>query len=140
MRKRRIWVRSARSGDGLQFAQWSLANKHNEFDSKVPLYPSSLTRCAYNEHGPVAYLPIQQPIFLESLAASPDATKEDIALALKELVQATITLAHDRGAGEIYFLGTEDGTNSLAENQLFERLPWPVYRLRLSDLEKGKNE
>lgn len=133
---RRLWVRPARPDDALQFAEWSLANPHNGFDPAVPAYPSSLTLCAYDEHGPLAYLPLQQPVFLESLALRPDATPAETALALRELTQAAVTHAHARGAGELYFLGTEDGTNRMAENQLFERLPWPVYRLRLRDLDK----
>jgi len=32
------------------------------------------------------------------------------------------------------FLGTEDGTDAMAQNQIFERLPYAVYRLRLKDL------
>ena len=128
-------MRLAKPEDALKFAEWSLANPHSGFDPEVPAYPSTVTLCAYDEHGPLAFLPLQQPLFLESLAPRPGATAAEIARALRELTQQAVTLANATGARELYFLGTEDGTNRLAENQLFERMPWPVYRLRLRDLE-----
>jgi len=51
------------------------------------------------------------------------------------LTQQFVTQAHSRGAGEIYFLGTDEGTDQLATNQIFEKLPYSVYRLKVKDLE-----
>ena len=88
-------------------------------------------------------MPVQEPVFgekspmlLESLAIRPGATNKEVSLALKELIQACVTLGHMKNTGEIYFLGTNEETNKFAENTIFEKLPWPVYRLRLSDLTK----
>lgn len=121
------------------FLDWSLENPNNGFDPEVPKYPSTVTWCAYDKDGPLAFLPIQQPLMLESLAVRPGATKLQIASALKELTQATVTQAHIKGAGEIYYLGTDDDTDVLATNQIFEQLPYKVFRVRIKNLE-GSNE
>lgn len=81
-------------------------------------------------------MPLQRPFVMESLAPRPDATKHEISAALKEFTQNAVTQAHIQGAGEILFLGTDQGTDHLAENQIFEKLPYVVYRLRIKDLQK----
>jgi hypothetical protein len=73
---------------------------------------------------------------MDSFAARPGATKLQIATAMKELFQETVTQAHLKGVGEIYFLGTQDGTNHMTTNQeVFEKLPWSVYRVKIRELE-----
>jgi len=110
----------------------------SKFDPAVPLFPSSTTWCAYDKDGPLAYQTLQNPIMLESLAPRPGATPQQIALALKELTQNAITFAHLRGAGEVYFLGTDENTDIFASNKIFEELPYKIFRVKLANLE-GKN-
>lgn len=130
-----IYVRPARREDCDLFLEWSRTNPANGFDPEVAKYPSTITWCAYDRHGPVAFMPMQVPLMMESLAVRPGASKSDVAIALKELTQQFVTQAHIRGAGEIYYLGTDDGTDALAANQIFEKLPYSVYRVRVKDLE-----
>lgn len=141
--RRWIFIRPAKPEDAEQFLEWSLATKGNEFDPAAAKHASTITLCAYDQTGPLAYLPLQQPImqpfFLESLAARPGLTKAETAAVLKEFMQAAVTLAEIKGVGEIYFLGTEEGTDAMAANQMFEKLPYTVYRVRVKDLE-GKLE
>lgn len=143
---RLVFVRPATSDDADNFIKWSVANRGNEFDPEAPQYPDSFTLCAYDLEGPLAYLPVQEPqfspqspLFLESLAVRPGASTREVAVALKELLQACVMIGHMKGTGEIYFLGTNEDTNRFAENTIFEKLPWPVYRLRLSDLVKNED-
>lgn len=79
-------------------------------------------------------MPVQVPLMMESVATRPGADKKEIAVALKELTQECVTQCHIRGAGEIYFLGTDAGTDAMAANQIFEKLNYTVYRLRIKDL------
>ena len=141
-----IFVRPATPEDAENFIKWSVRNQGNEFDPDVAQYSDSFTLCAYDLNGPLAYLPVQEPqfaekapLFLESLAVRPDAKPAEVTQALKELVQACVTIGHMTGTGEIYFLGTNEATNKFAESTIFEKLPWPVYRLRLSDLVKNED-
>lgn len=134
-----VYVRPAVPEDAGTFLKWAVENKGNEFDPEVVTYPDSFTLCAFDEKGPLVYMPVQQPMFtepmvLESLAIRPEATKMEVAVALKELVQACVTIGFMKGTGEIYFLGSSEATNRFAEHQVFEKLDWPVYRLRMSDL------
>jgi hypothetical protein len=139
-----VFIRPATKEDAPTFIQWAVATKGNEFDPEAPQYPDSFTLCAYDLNGPVAYMPVQQPmytepLFLDSMAIRPGADNRLVATALKELIQACVTIGHMKQTGEIYFLGTNEETNKFAENTIFEKLPWPVYRLRLSDLVKNED-
>jgi hypothetical protein len=137
-----IFVRPVTPEDAGIFLKWAVENKGNEFDPDPVTYPDSFTLCAFDETGPLAYLPIQQPMFvepmmLESFAPKPGLTPLQASAALRELIQACVTIGFMKGTGEMYFLGTNTATNSFAEkSKVFERLDWPVYRLRLSDLTK----
>jgi hypothetical protein len=140
-----IFVRPAKPEDAETFIQWAVTNKGNEFDPAAVAYPDSFTLCAFDVNGPLVFMPIQQPMFaepmlLESLAVRPEASVKEIAVALKELVQACVTIGFMKGTGEIYFLGSNEATNRFAEHhKVFERLDWPVYRLRMTDLLSKEN-
>jgi len=131
-----LFVRPAQAEDSEQFLEWSRNTPNNGFDPEVARYPSTITWCVYDRFGPLAYMPMQCPLVMDSLASRPGASKSEIAAALKELTQQFVTQAHIRGAGEILFLGTEEGTDRMATNQLFEELPYKVYRLRVKDLQQ----
>lgn len=134
--RRHLFVRPAQQSDAELFLEWSRQNPHNGFDPEVAKYPSTITWCVYDKHGPLAFMPMQCPLMMESLASRPGASKQEIAESLKELTQEFVTQAHVRGAGEIYFLGTDEGTDNMATNQIFERVPYTVYRLRIKDLQQ----
>jgi len=135
MDHRHIFVRPARPEDTKKFIDWSLETPNNGFDPEVAKYPSTFVLCAYDKDGPLAYMPVQQVFMMDSVAGKPGASRMQIASALKEFTQALVTQAHVKGVGEIYFLATEDGTNKMAENQLFEELPYRAYRIKVAELE-----
>lgn len=137
MNKRHVFVRAAKPEEAQMFFDWAKENTHGEFDEEVARFSSSVTWCAYDKDGPLVFQTVQRPLMLESLAPRPGATKEQVALSMKELTQNAVTMAHSMGAGEIYFLGTEDGTNTMAENQIFEELPYKVFRVKIKDLTCG---
>jgi hypothetical protein len=135
MNKRHIFVRLAYNAEGKQYLDWALENSdNNEFDALAGVYPSSRTWVACDKDGPLVFQTIQQPLMLESIAPRPGATKEQVALAMKELTQNAITQASIGGSGEVYFLASDEGTAAMASNQIFEELPYKVYRCRLKDL------
>jgi hypothetical protein len=121
--------------DGQMFLDWAAENPVNEFDPEVAKFKSSYTWCAYDKDGPLAYQTIQRPLMLESLAHRPGATKQQTAIALRELTQNAITQSQLLGAGEIYYLGSDTPTNDMATSQVFEELPYKVYRLKIKELE-----
>lgn len=129
-----IYVRPIDPSEADIFIGWAKENPKNEFDPAVALFPSSTTWCAYDKTGPLAYQTLQTPIMLESLAPRPGLSPIQISFLLKELTKNAITQAHCRGAGEIYFLGSDDSTNEFAAHHIFEEVPMKVYRLRLADL------
>ncbi len=130
-----VFVRQAKEIDGQLYFPWAKEHESvNAFDPDVALFPSSRTWCAFDKDGPLAYQTIQQPMMLESLAPRPGSSKEQISIALRELTQNAVTQAFSSGVGEIYYLGTDADTDTLATNHIFEKLPYPVFRCRLKDL------
>jgi Tat protein secretion system quality control protein TatD with DNase activity len=72
---------------------------------------------------------------MESLGFHPLCTDSQKALAMKELTHNLITQAYLRGIGEIYFFGSDHTTNDFAERQGFRQVQYPVYLVRVQELE-----
>lgn len=133
--RKTVFVRPAKQTEGQLYFDWANENIVNEFDPEVAKFPSSFTWCAYDKDGPLAYQTVQQPFMLESLAPRPGSTKQQIAIALKELTQNVITQASLKGIGEIYYLGADADTDAMASNQIFTELPYKIFRIKIKDLE-----
>jgi hypothetical protein len=128
-----IYVRTAEPRDSGPFAEW--AGQNPALDIRALKYPGSFTLCAYDETGVLCFLPVQQPFYMEAMSFRPDLSESEKALAMKELTHALITFCHQKGAGEIYFMGSNEHTNEFAKRQAFTELPWKTYRVKLNDLE-----
>lgn len=135
---RHIIVKPAKPEDAKEFTDFSLNTPNNLFDPDTITYPTTFVFKAFDNTGSIAYVPIQQPFFMESLAINPNADKLKVSSALKELTQATITQAYIKGVGEIYFVCNDPSTQEFAKSQAFVEMPWKVYRLKLKDLENEK--
>ena len=135
MPRNHIFVRPAKAEDTQKFVDWSLENPNNGFDPEVAKRSTTLVLAAYDKTGVLAYQPVQQVFMLEALAPRPGEDKLRIAAAMKEFTQAIVTQCHLKDIGEVYFLGTDAGTDAMATNHAFEKLPYSVYRMRVSDLE-----
>ncbi len=133
-----IYVRPAKQEEAGIFLEW--AKTQPEWDAYIGIHPGTMTLCAYNKEKIVAFLPVQQPFMYETFAPNPEATDLELAAAMKELTQFLISQAHLKNVAEIYFLGSDEGTDEFATNQIFEKLPFTVYRVRVSDLEPHKKE
>ena len=132
-----IFVRGVRQSEEQMLVDWATENaEKNGFDPAVLYFPTTYTLCAYDKEGPVAFLPVQTPFMMESFAPRPGIGKLQSAAAFKELTQYLVSQAHLRGVGEIYFLGSDKDTNDFATGQIFEELPYRVYRAKLKDLEQ----
>lgn len=63
-----VFVRPARPEDAEIFLKWAVANKGNEFDPYAVTYPDSFTLCAFDAiKGPIAFMPVQQPMVSEPM-------------------------------------------------------------------------
>jgi hypothetical protein len=130
-----MFVRPAKLGDETKFLDWSVENPDNGFDPEVAKSPSTFVLCAYDKTGAVAYQPVQQVFMMDSYAGRPGNTKLQTAVAMKELFQETVTQAHIKGVSEIYYLGTEVGTDAMTTKHVFEELPYKVFRVKVASLE-----
>jgi hypothetical protein len=129
------FVRPFREGDFEKLITW--ANRNPAWDKSILKYPTSFALVAFNKDGTLGFLPVQQAMVMEAMGFHPLATDPQKALVMKELTHALITRCYASGMGEIYFLGSDAATNEFAEHQGFTRMEWPVYRVRLGDLEAG---
>lgn len=130
-----IFTRPARPEEAQTFLDWSMTTPNNEFDPEVARYATTRVIAAYNKDRVIAFLPQQMPMFLDSLAINPEADPRETTMAIKELVQNAVSNAHNMGCGEIFFLASNDETTALAESQMFEKIPYSLYRAKLKDLE-----
>jgi hypothetical protein len=133
---RHIFVRPTRPDEAQMYFNFATSTPDNLFDPAVAAYPSSINLCAYSQDGIILFAPVQQPFFMDALAFSPTSGHIDRAVAMKEVVQALVTQAHIKGIGEIYFYCKEPSTQAFAEKNGFEKINFPLYRMRLSDLEE----
>lgn len=127
---KQLKVRFGRPEDAAQIVNWLAGNSGNSFDPDILKYPTLRTLCAYNG-SPVAYLPSQQALVLESYAPKPGLSEEESALALRDLVKGMELLASSLNIREIYFLDGDNGVAGMAVRHGFEELPMKIYRLKL---------
>lgn len=134
---RHIFVRQARPSEAEMFKKWSEETKNNLCDPAVPLYPSTTTRCAFDNNGPIVFVPFQRPIMLDALAINPESDSLSVALALKELTQDAVSTAYDEGRGEVYFLCHDDSTIQFATKHAYEEVKVKLFRIKLNALQKS---
>lgn len=88
--------------------------------------------------GPIAFVPVQQPLMMENLIFAPGLNDSDRARAMVRMSEYAISEAYRRDASEIYFLCRHELTRKFAERHLFrnvrEVVPGlEVYRLNLRE-------
>jgi hypothetical protein len=130
-----VYVRPFRDGDFEKLITW--VNRNPAWDKSILKYPTSFALVGFNNTGTLGFLPVQKAMIMEAMGFHPLCTDPQKALVMKELTQTLITQCYMQGLGEIYFLGSDEGTNKFAEHQGFKRMEWPIYRLRVQDLETG---
>jgi len=133
---KRIWTRLLRSSDLEKFKQWAFGTKDNLFDQEILTYPSTGCLVAHANGEPIVFMPIQYVPMLESLAINPNSSVKDVATSLWQLVAAVQLECQRKGMGEIYFLCKEESTIQFAQKNGFNEIPWKLFRMKLSDMER----
>jgi hypothetical protein len=128
-----VFVRPAKQSEASLFLEW--VKDQPEWDAFIGIHPGTFTLCAFNKEKIIAFLPVQQPFMYETFAPNPEATELELAIAMKEFTQFLVSQAPLKNVAEMYFLSSDEGTSEFAENHLFEKLPYAVYRVRIRDLE-----
>jgi hypothetical protein len=130
-----VFIRPARIEDKDLFTEWAMSTPGNEVDPAVLKYANTSIRCAFTREKIICFMPVQRPLHMESLAVNPEASELEVAAALRSLLQDVVTSAYAEGSGEIYFVATEETVPELATPRGFKKMPWSVYRVKLSELE-----
>lgn len=110
------------------FIKWVNKTPGNLYDPGILNYPTLRVLTSYNGE-PVAFLPMQQALFLESLAVKEPRIEN--AQAFRDLVKGAEQHASSLGIRELYFLCRDERVISIAENHGFERVPYPLTRMKL---------
>jgi hypothetical protein len=127
---RQLKIKLATPDQTKQLVEWLNSTKGNLFDPDILKYPTLRTLCSYNGEN-VAYMPVQKALFLESLAVNPDSSLMDRAQAFRDLVKASELMASSDQIKEMYMICDDDNVLKVAEGHGFERIPWPVVRMKL---------
>lgn len=123
-------IKLAGPEDSATLIEWLNSTKGNLFDPAILKYPTLRTLCSYNGQ-PIAYMPTQRALFLESLAVSPDSSLMERAKSFRDLVKGAELLASSDNIREMYMVCEDENVLKVAEGHGFERIPWPILRMRL---------
>lgn len=126
-------VRKAKAEDAQNILDWGERDKHvNLFDREVLFYPTTETVCVENGK-PVCYLPAQIVPMIESIILNPSANLRERGIAIYKAIDGLLEQAHKDGMREAYFVCESDDMGKFAMKVGFEKLPWPVYRIRMGE-------
>jgi hypothetical protein len=114
-----------------EIAEWLRSTKGNLYDEEIFKSSSLAVLRSFNGDGAVAYLPAQNVLVLESLAVKPGALPIETGQAFRDLVKGMEIIASQRQIREIYMPCADENVLRIAESHGFERLPWPITRLKL---------
>lgn len=106
----------------------------NMLDFNMLKQESTFILCARGESGRLAYLPVQQPLMLESHIFRPDLNDSQKSYVMARLTENAVAEAYDRDAGEVYFLSQRPETARFAMRHGFKpmkALGLDTYRLNL---------
>jgi N-acetylglutamate synthase-like GNAT family acetyltransferase len=129
-----IFVRNWEQRDIPLLAHWIANTPKNLLDPTIFGYPQTTVLVAHTNK-PVAALPVQLTMTLESLAFPPGASVTQKAAALAQLIKSAVYLARDKKIAELYFYTTDDSIAEFAKSHHFEEIQARTLRLRVSDLE-----
>lgn len=133
-----VIVKLARADELEEMRDWLRTTRDGElFDYDVLEHESTFVLQAMGTDPKYfsAYLPVQQPLMLESLVCRPGLSSAQTAQALTRLSEYAISEAFRRDAGEVYFLTRDEDTAKFAQRHKFKPLPdgLKVYRLNLRE-------
>lgn len=122
-----------------QLVRWAcVEGNDNMFDDGVLKQLSTFVLCARGESGRLAYLPVQQPLMLESHIFRPGLSDSLKAAAMARLTERAVGEAWRRDAGEVYFLSQRPETGAYAGRHGFreirQSLGLETYRLNLREM------
>jgi len=118
--------------DAEVIAKWLAADaSKNLYDKDVFFYPSTLLLKTSTADEPIAFLPAQLTLTIDSPAFNPNATKLQIALSLKKLMIEFVTRSYERGVREVNFFTASDDMAEFAIKHGFEEIKYRLFRLKL---------
>jgi hypothetical protein len=122
------------------FVKWLYDNREiNHFDPE--LIKISKIFVAFDETGPLMFLPVREALILDSVAPNPEMTNGVAAECFVALHHVLEDRVREAGALEMAFIGGEGGLGEFAElNGHYRKVDRPVYVLNLNDLEKKPND
>jgi hypothetical protein len=129
---KRVSVRSAEEKDAQTYIDWlGAASGINLVDYNVYSYPTCNTAVVEKDGEPVLMNSVHLVLMQEALAPKPGVSPMDMARALRGLHEALKGLAQKSGVKEIWFGCKDESTCKFAERHGFERVPFPVFRMKV---------
>lgn len=126
-------IRKAKAEDAANILDWGEREKSvNLFDREVLYYPTTETLCVENGK-PICYLPAQVVPMIESIILNPDATILERGKAIRKAIDGLLESAYKDGMREAYFVCESQDMVDYAQRVGFEKLEWPVCRIRLGE-------
>jgi len=128
--REQLKVRYIGPADTAKFIEWINNTPANLYDKDVLQYPTLQVLVSYGTDE-VAFLPMQQVLMLESLAVKQGASPMETAQAFRDLVKGAELHASGKGIKELWFTCRDEGVLKVAEGHGFERMEFPIVRMKL---------
>lgn len=133
----RVVVTFAKDSELDELRSWA-AIQSNMLDLGVLSQDSTFVLCARGESGRHAYLPVQQPLMLESHIFRPGLIDSMKSHVMARLTEYAVGECFRRNAGEVYFLSQRPETARFAARHGFldirKTLGLETYRLNLVEM------
>jgi hypothetical protein len=129
---------TATVADRPEFVDWLYANREqNKFDPETFTYKSTQVLKVEDESRSVIFLPYTHGIVTESLAPRPGLSTLETARGLKCAVHEVVRRARAAGIGEVFFIATDQVTQSFAEAHGYTPMPagFTLMRLKVADVQ-----
>jgi hypothetical protein len=134
-----------------QFMEWVKAYSwKTQFNPVVMSHPRMVMATAYDEKGPLLYLPLQSVLMFDCMAPRPGANKKELAMALWQVGQVAEQAMISTGNCDAYmFTNDADEADSVAKHGweelkgvrlLRKRIPVPNYPVPASVEEQNVNQ
>lgn len=107
-----------------ELAQW-LDPEH--FDAQLLNVPSSVLLVAKTPDKPIMYLLAQTVKLMGPLAINPEATKHELAVAIRELIVCTRLIAQQNGIANILTLTEAEPVKNIVQKLGFSKIPDDVF-------------
>lgn len=132
-----VWIRPFRDEDKKIHAEWLFAGREkNRFDPDIFTKKQAKVYVAYDDSGPVGFIPVVNGNIVESLAFRPGLSPITEAAALRAWQTVIVNEMHEKNIPDLYFVTYDETVLEFAQRYGWKAVVVPMSTLHVADLER----